>query len=504
MTEQPEYAARIETPIENWTIFAAIAWQGFQLHGRGVVVLELEDNENEEEDSVREAEVTPVLYYLPADREEIRRHAEHNEQLARWLHEYDPERGLLLALAHPVGIFYTRIDTPDSYPPPSKARPPEGNDVSEAMSIQDSPVLRQWPELSGRAVGQYTDTGQGVLIVEASYPSEVEINEAVERALERAERNYFRGLHERAPAVVAEHRAYREGFEEGLVERWGKALDLFEAILIYAQGFGGVFANKYQAQAEKDNDTLFTVLVRLHARACLVASEVLALLRSGHASGAHTRWRTLHEIASVAYFMRRFGQKVAELYLEHEHIEAYRAAKEYQKHCVRLGYKPYDQSEMDKFRRQHDSLLSKYGRDFGQDYGWAVDALRAADPSFSGKASFAQIERAAGIDHWRPYYRMSSHGVHANPKGITFNIGVIDQGTMLLAGPSDAGLADPGHSTCISLSQVTTTLLGLRPDDFDCAMSITALHHFVREAGEEFITAHRTLLEDEARQSTTP
>jgi hypothetical protein len=197
------------------------------------------------------------------------------------------------------------------------------------MSIQDSPVLRQWPELPGRAVGQYTDMGQGVLIVEASYPSEVEINEAVERALERAERDYFRGLHERAPAVVAEHRANLERFEECLVERWGKALDLFETILIYAQGFGSVFANKYQAQAEKDNDTLFTVLVSLHARACLVASEVLALLRSGHAAGAQTRWRTLHEIASVAYFMRRFGQRVAELYLEHEHIEAYRAAKEY-------------------------------------------------------------------------------------------------------------------------------------------------------------------------------
>jgi hypothetical protein len=166
---------------------------------------------------------------------------------------------------------------------------------------------------------------------------------------------------------------------------------------------------------------------------------------------------------------------------------------------VRLGYKPYDQSEMDEFRRRHDSLLSKYGKDFGQDYGWAVDALRNADPSFSGRASFVQIERAAGIDHWRPYYRMSSHGVHANPKGFTFNIGLIEQGTMLLAGPSDAGLADPGHSACISLSQVTTTLLGLRPDDFDCAMSITSLHHFVREAGEEFIAAHQTFLEDEVR-----
>ena len=98
---------------------------------------------------------------------------------------------------------------------------------------------------------------------------------------------------------------------------------------------------------------------------------------------------------------------------------------------------------------------------------------------------------------------MSSHGVHANPKGITFNIGVSGRGELLLAGPSNAGLADPGHSACISLSQVTTTLLTLRPDDFDGVTSAKALHHFVREAGEEFIAAHRALEKEAGRGSET-
>lgn len=501
MSEQPEYAAKIEIPIEDWAIFASIAWQGYRSRGRGVVVLELEDDEDEG-GAVAEVEITPVLYYLPAEKDVIRLHAEHNARLAAWLEGYDPERSLLLAIAHPVGIFYCLIDTPDSNPTPSQAHPPKDDDVREALAIQDTPVLRDWPELSGSAVAYHADVGRGTLVIEVPFPSEDEINAAIERALRRAERDFLRALREQAPAALSESRDHRDGFERRLHERWGRALDLFETILIYAREFGSEFANKYQAQAARDNDVLLTVLVRLHARACLTASEVLALLRTGHAAGAHARWRTLHEIASVSYFLRRFGPKTAEMYLEHEHVEAYKAAREYQQHCVRLGYEPYSQSEMDEFRRRYDDLLAKYGKDFGLDYGWAVDGLRQADPSFKGRATIAQIERAAEVEHWRPYYRMSSHVVHANPKGITFNLGLLEQGSLLLAGPSNAGLSDPGHSACISLSQVTTVLLGLKPNDFDCAMSITALHHFVKEAGEEFIEAHRRLNEEEAgRQS---
>ena len=95
---------------------------------------------------------------------------------------------------------------------------------------------------------------------------------------------------------------------------------------------------------------------------------------------------------------------------------------------------------------------------------------------------------------------MASHSVHANPKGIAYNLGLIEQGGMSLAGPSNAGLTDPGHSACISLSQVTTLLLVLKPNDFDSLMSMKALHHFVGEAGEAFLAAQQKLKEDEVRQ----
>jgi len=95
---------------------------------------------------------------------------------------------------------------------------------------------------------------------------------------------------------------------------------------------------------------------------------------------------------------------------------------------------------------------------------------------------------------------MASHSIHANPKGIAFNLGLIKQGSMLLAGPSNAGLTDPGHSACISLSQVTTSLLAQKPNDFEFVMSMKALHHFVREAGDAFLAAQQKLEADETKQ----
>ena len=57
---------------------------------------------------------------------------------------------------------------------------------------------------------------------------------------------------------------------------------------------------------------------------------------------------------------------------------------------------------------------------------------------------------------------MASHNVHANPKGVFFKLGMLAESQVLLAGPSNAGLADPGHGAALSLSRVTAALVGLQ------------------------------------------
>jgi hypothetical protein len=48
-------------------------------------------------------------------------------------------------------------------------------------------------------------------------------------------------------------------------------------------------------------------------------------------------------------------------------------------------------------------------------------------PAASTIPTFKDIERAAGIDHLRAHYRMASHNVHANPKGVFFKLGMLEE-----------------------------------------------------------------------------
>ena len=163
------------------------------------------------------------------------------------------------------------------------------------------------------------------------------LTQAMEQGFETITEERILDMQQRMPQIIAERRADRAGFEARLYARWRRALDLFEAIMVIAQESGQEFNQKHRAGASQNEDHVFDALSRLHARACLIASEVLALLRSGHASGAHARWRTLHELAVVAYFIEKHGEEVAERYLLHYMVESAKSAEEYQIYSARLN-----------------------------------------------------------------------------------------------------------------------------------------------------------------------
>ena len=92
---------------------------------------------------------------------------------------------------------------------------------------------------------------------------------------------------------------------------------------------------------------------------------------------------------------------------------------------------------------------------------------------------------------------MASHGVHANSKGLLFDIGNPDLNISgykrtSLAGASNAGLADPGQSALISLYQCTVAFLTYKTD-LDTLMKLQVLDSFVHEACQAFIEIHRDL-----------
>ncbi|MGH2485596.1 MAG: DUF5677 domain-containing protein, partial [Ktedonobacterales bacterium] len=318
------------------------------------------------------------------------------------------------------------------------------------------------------------------------------ITQALEAATSEGADRVIESLKRDAPKMLAEQEKIRDGFETRLRKRWGKALDLFEMTLVSTQEAGNNFCAQHADKAARENDIMFWALVRLHARACQVASEVLALLRGGYAIAAMARWRTIHEIAVTTTLIREHGADLAKRYLEHEVIESAAAVRDYQLYYTRLGYEPYDDGTVAELAERRKVLLDRYGRDFDATYGWAGHAIGTACPNFR------RLEQAAKLDHMRPHYRMASHGIHSNPKGILFHLDSIGRESVLHAGASNSGLADPGHATLITLNLCTMLLLTMASNE-DTLLILKVLTRLEREAGEQFLSAHNALVKKELR-----
>ena len=89
---------------------------------------------------------------------------------------------------------------------------------------------------------------------------------------------------------------------------------------------------------------------------------------------------------------------------------------------------------------------------------------------------------------------MASHGVHANPKGVTWMPDSLpsQRGLVLLTGPSPAGLAEPGHATLLALTSTTEAALASRPGDASRLLAQT-LRLLTADAANAYKEAHEAL-----------
>lgn len=257
-----------------------------------------------------------------------------------------------------------------------------------------------------------------------------------------------------------------------------------------AREFGDGVLRTVQSGKEVKEPRKFEVLVKLQLRAVQVTDEILCLLEGGLADGAMARWRTLNEIAGVALLIREHGEELAQRYLDHDIVESRKAMLQYQKYHVRLGHPPPDPREMKKVEDAYAAAITKYGDEFKNAQGWAAKHLKKANPLI------AHILEASGIDHLGPYYKMASHSVHANPKGLSFKLSGSRDVRELNTGPSNAGLTDPGHSTAISLNQISSALMTLAPS-LDTMVTIKIMQALEEEIGPALLAAQHELEADE-------
>lgn len=311
------------------------------------------------------------------------------------------------------------------------------------------------------------------------------ITELVPTFVESSATIFLEQIKKDSKAGLRRQQRKRLGFESRLAKHWGQPLHLLELTVEIAQEVGtGVGGQVASGEISVDEHT-FKALWAIHARACQTSRAILALLRSGFADDAHARWRSLHELAVVGYFIVEHGEAVGERYLLHEVVQQRKLARAYKEHETRAKLEPFSQGEIDVLEERCEALVARFGKEFEKDYGWAATSLGSKRPSL------VEIERAVHLDHLRPYYRMASDNVHANSHGNFFKLGGFSPDVDIpLAGPSNMGLADPGHGTALSLHQITAALVSTAPT-LDSLTELMVLGLLEEETGAAFLQAHK-------------
>ncbi|GAB3049039.1 DUF5677 domain-containing protein [Spirosoma pulveris] len=336
------------------------------------------------------------------------------------------------------------------------------------------------------------------------FPEEEELNRMIEQmqtsipevlneSINSASEALLSSLRKDAPRMLKEHKKNKLDFQKKIAASWAGALDLLETLLVIAVEAGDNVNNNLRDEAAETQDYVFDVVARLHARSCQIGYEILTLLRAGYPDGAHARWRSLHELVVVAYYIRDRGQEIAKRYLLHQVVDKNKAAKMYQEHFSALGVVPFDEEELEDFKQFEKDVIAELNLDeadakfYKKDYGWA-SSEEHRDPSF------VDIARKSGFIHMSPYYKWASHNIHAGPMRFHTSLGLIGiEDDVLATGPSTQGLIIPGHSTAVSIMQITTLFLDFE-NTIDNIALCKVLSAFSDDIGKSFIEGEKLTL----------
>jgi hypothetical protein len=326
--------------------------------------------------------------------------------------------------------------------------------------------------------------------VEISEDNQTTLNNIILSYCSKAGEEQFKNIDAELPRQLEEYHSQLYGFEERLYYRWSMPFSLFEYFILQSQSINEEFIKEFGWLAVEENDLVFGTIIRLHAKACIVAKEILTLMRSGYPDGASARCRTLNEFVVISFFIAKHGNDVAERYMRHRVIEDYQAAKEFQDYCKISGEIPFSNEEMEKLYENREALIEQYKkpfkkRTFHKKYGWAANALNNPYPNFTDLMKDVEFSRLL------PSYRMASWAIHANSKCMMFKLASPDE-EFILTGESNIGMADPGQSAAISLLQINFALLNLKISIGNLT-KIQAMILLVNEITKAFIDVHNSI-----------
>lgn len=283
-----------------------------------------------------------------------------------------------------------------------------------------------------------------------------------------------------APKMLREHAKLNRGFQARSYKRWKEGFDLLKMMLVMSSEVGTTFNVVHRPAAVHANDAQFEAIVNLHARALRVGEETYSLLLAGFPDGALSRWRTLHELAVIMTLLRDCEPLIAERFIRHRDVAAYKAMKQYREHQDRAKLTPISETELEESKVIADSVIAEYGQEMRNDYGWASPVLNIKRPTLY------DLEKHVQLDHWRPRFAWACNEIHGAYAPDGTGLGVSEcKVPVLLTGPSNSGFTDPAHMVAVSLNVANAALL-IKEPTVDVSIIMSALLLLSDEIGQAF------------------
>ena len=92
----------------------------------------------------------------------------------------------------------------------------------------------------------------------------------------------YKRLIKTSKRMFKDRRNYLNKFENNLFKKWGDSINYLEMLLVLSTESAEQI-NFNNNLKNINSDQVFNVLIRLHARSCQITSEIIALLKTGHA-----------------------------------------------------------------------------------------------------------------------------------------------------------------------------------------------------------------------------
>ena len=371
------------------------------------------------------------------------------------------------------------------------------NIIKKIIQNSKDPLLVKDPQLANLSLHYIFEKLKECDFDEEKYNFDTEeFQEVISSYLDNTSDEFLKDLLPEEMEHLTQFRLDQDHLKLKIRKFWGEALDLLEILYLISYEIGSNFNREEQKNPEINQDFVFIALTHLHGKACQTFFEIIILLENGFASGANARWRTLDEIAVIAFFLRKHDQTIAKRYLDHSYIDSYKAMIQLNDYAERLGYEKYTNEEIQNLHDTCLKLENDYGKEFKNKYGWASPVIltKSGEPNYN--PDFSTLKNDVKLEHLKPYYKMASYAVHADSKGILFNISYLPEERIIPSGSSIFGLADPGQLAAISLIHVNTALLVSKPTVLRMTF-LVAMQKLLKDIKNAFSKSHDLLEESQ-------